>query len=982
MSFDAWKAYLRGDYRRAGDLYHFAGKPQKALQMYIKAKEYQAAAAIELELRRINDAVNHLIQAGEHDQAIRILIDSNKFDRAAKIYAEMGNMDKAVAIALEGKKPALAAQFREAEGMLYEAGILYRKAGQTAKALLLFEKALRRMPSIERVNPAEQNQWREKRRAVANAFVNAEEYFRAAQVFQEVDDLLSAARCFEKGRFTTRAIDLYKRLGDTNKVKELSAKADETDPDIKADAQADQGETDDAVKALLKAGKVDKAAAHLENTGELFEAALLWREAHEYERAGNLFFQCEAYRDAGLSFQQAGLHQLAMSAFEKDGDLSAASKMALEAHLWEKAFDLAQNQHDREYLIKFWQSTPEASPKRTLARFMLGRTFLEVGQPELAKECLHDLPHDIAEEPWLLYLQGRIHEAEGESSEATTIFRQVLAKDIGFQDTKQRLNELSSKKKSKKESIEHRRYKFSDEVDRDYMGPWIRAEDLSLQCPVLIHRLEAITDADLRETLQAASREVLGLRHGAVLALRDVIPEGDDILQIHEGFEGEPQEPMLWEGEPVGLYQALDRARPLLEVLREAHGRGLTHGNLTPSSILLDEENRVKVRGFGHPYRFRGVHLEALPVDEALLPFLAPETGSEQAPRPEQDLYFVGSFLYRLLTGSPPPVRLDKDLLPLKKMEPVNFRDVPSAPRPILSKLLASKPGERYGVVDDVLRDLESLALPPGAVIAERYEILEELGRGGMGQVFRVRDKHLDEIVALKTLRYGAGIKEGDRARFLREIKLTRKITHPNVIRVFDLGQHKDLTFLTMEFIPGLTLTNWIKGGSGDKVSLGEKVHILRQTASGLSEAHRLGIVHRDLKPQNVILTPESLPKLLDFGIAYAQEGADLTQEGHFVGSPKYVSPEQIQGRVLDQRSDIYSFGLLAYFLITGKEAFAGESATDILLRQLKETPPPPSRYTRISKSLEKLIMKCLEKDPDNRPASMKLVQQELEQIA
>ena len=145
----------------------------------------------------------------------------------------------------------------------------------------------------------------------------------------------------------------------------------------------------------------------------------------------------------------------------------------------------------------------------------------------------------------------------------------------------------------------------------------------------------------------------------------------------------------------------------------------------------------------------------------------------------------------------------------------------------------------------------------------------------------------------------------------------------------------------------------------------------MRGIASGLAEAHRQGIIHRDLKPQNVILTPEGLPKLLDFGIAYVEEGAELTQDGHFVGSPKYVSPEQVQGKVPDARSDIYCFGLLCYFLLTGDDAFPGDNPTFILMRQIREMPPAPSKIVRVSPSLEKLVMRCLQKTPSARPSGI-----------
>jgi serine/threonine-protein kinase len=396
----------------------------------------------------------------------------------------------------------------------------------------------------------------------------------------------------------------------------------------------------------------------------------------------------------------------------------------------------------------------------------------------------------------------------------------------------------------------------------------------------------------------------------------------------------------------------------------------------------MDKEGRIKVRGFGLVQDF--IALRDVVQRGTLVPYLAPETAFSKAMSPSADIYATGAILLHLLTGHPPSGLLSKGTRPPEvEAELLRGISVPAPVKELLTRLLAPDPADRYTLPEEALRDLAALELPSGSVVAGRYEILDELGRGGMGQVFRVKDRDLDEIVALKTLRKRSDLTEAARLRFLREIKLTRKITHPNVVRVFDLGTWRDLTFLTMEYIPGKTLSQLMREEDGRRANLRRKVEILRGIASGLAEAHKLGIVHRDLKPQNVILTPAGIPKLLDFGIAYTevQQDIDLTDEGRFVGSPKYVSPEQIQGHVLDARSDIYCFGLLAYFLLTGHDAFTGDNATLILLKQLKEMPPPPSQLARLPASLDNLVMWCLKKNPAERPTSLADVAKVLKEI-
>ncbi|HZF09128.1 MAG TPA: protein kinase [Thermoanaerobaculia bacterium] len=231
--------------------------------------------------------------------------------------------------------------------------------------------------------------------------------------------------------------------------------------------------------------------------------------------------------------------------------------------------------------------------------------------------------------------------------------------------------------------------------------------------------------------------------------------------------------------------------------------------------------------------------------------------------------------------------------------------------------------------------------LSVGSRLAGRYDILAELGRGGMGRVYKARDRELDELVAIKTvLHQGEG---ADEERLLREVQICRRITHPNVVRVFDLGRFPGGIFITMELIEGERLDRLT--ADGRSLPLGRVKSILGEIAAGLEEAHALGIVHRDLKPGNVILTPQRI-KILDFGIA-RMAGLDvrLTQTGFAVGSPLYMSPEQLQGGTIDGRADLYSLGILAYTLIAGQEPFSGATATALALQHLQAAPPDIRRF-------------------------------------
>ena len=260
-----------------------------------------------------------------------------------------------------------------------------------------------------------------------------------------------------------------------------------------------------------------------------------------------------------------------------------------------------------------------------------------------------------------------------------------------------------------------------------------------------------------------------------------------------------------------------------------------------------------------------------------------------------------------------------------------------------------------------------------GQVLAGRFQILMEIGQGGMGRVYKARDFELGELVAIKILSGQPDDGSLDAERLLREVQICRRITHPNVVRVFDLGRHEGAIFIIMELLEGQVLVDLIHPDR--RQPLARVKTILSEIAAGLQEAHALGVVHRDLKPENVILTATRL-KILDFGIA-RMSGFDkrLTQAGFALGSPLYMSPEQIQGVALDNRSDLYSLGVLAFGLIAGREPFDGANSTAIAIQHLQQ-PPPDLRSLRpdLPASWNEVVAKLLAKRPDERYQSAEAV--------
>lgn len=266
-----------------------------------------------------------------------------------------------------------------------------------------------------------------------------------------------------------------------------------------------------------------------------------------------------------------------------------------------------------------------------------------------------------------------------------------------------------------------------------------------------------------------------------------------------------------------------------------------------------------------------------------------------------------------------------------------------------------------------------------GGCLAGRYEILAELGRGGMAQVYKARDIELDEIVAVKALFALAEGNVQEETRLLREVQVCRRITHPNVVRVYDIGRFQGGRFVTMEYLEGRGLDTVI---AEESPLAFERVRtMLSEIASGLQEAHSQGVIHRDLKPSNVIVTAGRL-KILDFGIAaMAGLGARLTQSGFVMGTPMYMSPDQILGHP-DHRSDLYSLGVLAYALIAGREPYEPAESTLLMLQQLQAAPPPIRRFrAETPEPWLDLLDRLLAKDPNARFQSAQEVVDALETL-
>src|SRR6202163_1014723 len=269
------------------------------------------------------------------------------------------------------------------------------------------------------------------------------------------------------------------------------------------------------------------------------------------------------------------------------------------------------------------------------------------------------------------------------------------------------------------------------------------------------------------------------------------------------------------------------------------------------------------------------------------------------------------------------------------------------------------------------------MAILPGRRLGP-YEILAQIGAGGMGEVYRARDTRLDRIVAIKVLPAHLADRSELRERFEREARTIASLNHPHICTLFDIGQQDGIDYLVMEYLDGETLSQRLPKGS---LPLEQVLQFAIEIADALDKAHRKGVTHRDLKPGNIMLTKAGT-KLLDFGLAKLRQDAapvtplselptandPLTAQGTIVGTLQYMAPEQLEGKEVDARTDIFAFGTVVYEMATGKRAFEGKSQASVISAIMSSDPPPMSSLQPMTPpALDRIVKKCLAKEPDQR---------------
>jgi serine/threonine protein kinase len=548
-----------------------------------------------------------------------------------------------------------------------------------------------------------------------------------------------------------------------------------------------------------------------------------------------------------------------------------------------------------------------------------------------------------------------------------------------------------------------REYEILERIGHGGMGSVYRARHIYLD----EERAIKLIQTQLAESEDFVNRfireaKILGkLRHPNLVQLYEFgTLENSRFFMVLEFLRGESVLQRIQKIQRIPIQHALQITREAAMGLEAGHQKGIIHRDLSPDNLfLVKTESGVettKVIDFGiarptakETQRFTRTNMFIGKL-EYVSPELCGQLGEDEDLDQRADIYSLGVTLYHMLTGRLPFTSNTPQGFMYKHLNE-NARPLSShadcGPFPpeldyFVAKAMAKLRENRHASMKEVIDHLNKIessltptvhapawiapALPtPGSFFANRYLIEKRIGEGGMGTVFKATDRMLDISVAIKTLNRELVSNETNLNRLKREVILARKVAHPNVCRLYDIGEAGGVHYVSMEFVEGQTLSEILH--RQESLPEQEAIGIMRQLLNALGAAHSQGIIHRDLKPQNIMIDRPGRAMMMDFGISFSAEAGHLTQTGMMVGTPRYMAPEQFKEQGSDHRADLYSAGIILYEMVTGRAPFDARTPASMMYAHLHTPPPRPSQFCHVGPQLESIILRALEKDPSKR---------------
>ena len=522
------------------------------------------------------------------------------------------------------------------------------------------------------------------------------------------------------------------------------------------------------------------------------------------------------------------------------------------------------------------------------------------------------------------------------------------------------------------------RYELLDKIGKGGMGVVHRARDTKLDRLVAIKLLSAAVEDDpqTRERFLREAQSAGELNHRNIIKIYDFGEEAGRVFIVMELLEGSSLGDFLKTNIDLSLERKIEILLGICEGLAFSHSRSIVHRDLKPGNLFITKDGQVKVLDFGLA-RIASSNLTRTGFVFGTPDYMSPEQVRGKVVDERSDIFSLGAVSYQVLSGRKPfaAKTLPEIMKNVLEDDPASLSSlgIPPSLSRIVARALQKDPLSRYQQVTELLNDLrrvdvdelpESAAPDSGPTQIGRYQIVEQIGRGGMGVVYRARDPVLNRDVAIKSTLVDLGADPKALAHFRREARAAARLQHPNIVTIYEFGEQDDSPYLIMEFLGGDDLSALINRGSA--INLQRRLDILVQLCDGLGFAHEHGLVHRDIKPGNLRVLEDGTVKLLDFGIAAAPSSGEGSKA--FAGSAAYASPEQLSTGDVDGRSDIFSAGVLAFEFLTGRQPFQGESPAALVYQILKEEPPSlRSIAPDLPAALEPVLSRALEKEPYRR---------------
>ncbi len=552
------------------------------------------------------------------------------------------------------------------------------------------------------------------------------------------------------------------------------------------------------------------------------------------------------------------------------------------------------------------------------------------------------------------------------------------------------------------------RYEVLARLGQGGMGTVYRVQDHELDRVIALKTIRPDL-ASNTVALRRLKQETLLARqiaHRNVIRVFDLgVAEGLRFITM-EYVEGRDLKSVIELRKKLPPDEAVEILSQICEGLGAAHSEGVVHRDLKPQNVLISAGNRVRIVDFGLARSFEDTGITHTGMILGTPTYMSPEQALGKQGDTCSDIFSLGVIAFELLTGTLPfpNQTLSESLIsrtrgkarPIESVDP----DLPAWLCRIVMRCLERDPLDRYGNAQEIATDLAARdvcayqpllagTLPPGSMVGSRYRIEAEAGEGGMGKVYRAIDLDLHRTVALKVVRPELASSQEMLDQLKHEISIASQISHKNVLRVHDLGEASGLRYVSMAWAEGEDLGNLLRRAA----PLHEEriIALATEICEGLEAAHEQGVSHRDLKPSNILLTAEGHPCIADFGLAHnlrhtaapKASSGEATLTSSSSGTPRYMSPEQVDGVCIDHRTDIYSLGLILYEMATGRIPFDDASALQTMAQRLTEKPASPKLSNpALSDKLTEIILRCLERDPEQRYASVRELLSDLQRKA